>query len=90
VIVLSLIIFLITGLIGGYLANLVLSRGTDTGLDWADFIFGVLGALVGGYLLNAFFPAGDTNGLIYSIIAAFVGALLLAALYRLIVRRGYW
>ncbi len=78
----SLIWFLIVGLIAGWLAGKVM-RGGGYGL-LGDMIVGVIGALIGGWLFGLLgIMAG---GLIGSIIMAFVGAVVLIFLLRMIRR----
>lgn len=78
----SLIWFLIVGLIAGWLAGKVM-RGGGYGLV-GDLIVGVIGALIGGWLFGLL---GITaGGLIGSIIMAFVGAVVLIFLLRMIRR----
>ncbi len=79
----ALIWFLLIGLIAGWLAGRVV-RGGGYGVI-GDMIVGVIGALIGGWLFGRL---GITaGGLIGAIITAFVGAVILILLLRLI-RRG--
>ncbi len=71
----SLIGWIIAGLIGGWLAGQV-SKGSGFGLI-GDLVMGVVGALLLGFILNALNLFPDNVGLIGTIIAAFIGALLL-------------
>lgn len=79
----SLIWFLLIGLIAGWLAGKVV-RGGGFGVI-GDMIVGVIGALIGGWLFGKLGIAA--GGLIGAIITAFVGAVILILLLRLI-RRG--
>jgi uncharacterized membrane protein YeaQ/YmgE (transglycosylase-associated protein family) len=78
----GLIWFLLIGLIAGWLAGKVM-RGGGYGVV-GDMIVGVIGALVGGWLFGIL--GISAGGLIGSIITAFVGAVLLILLLRLIRR----
>jgi uncharacterized membrane protein YeaQ/YmgE (transglycosylase-associated protein family) len=78
----SLIWFLLIGLIAGWLAGRVM-RGGGFGLV-GDMIVGVIGALIGGWLFGQLGIAA--GGLIGAIITAFVGAVVLILLLRLIKR----
>ena len=76
----SLIWFLI-GLIAGWLAGQVM-RGGGYGVV-GDIVVGVIGALLGGWLLGVL---GIGVGGLIGAIAAFVGAIILIALLRVIRR----
>ena len=78
----SLIWFLLIGLIAGWLAGQVM-RGGGFGLI-GDMIVGVIGAFLGGWLFGLLGIAA--GGLIGSQITAFVGAVVLIFLLRLIRR----
>jgi len=78
----SLIWFLLIGLIAGWLAGQVM-RGGGFGLI-GDMIVGVIGAFLGGWLFGLLGIAA--GGLIGSLITAFVGAVVLIFLLRLIRR----
>lgn len=76
--------WLIVGLIAGWLASQVM-RGGGYGLV-GDIIVGIVGAVIGGFLAGAFLNIPDAvNGInITSILVAFVGAVILIALLRLV------
>ena len=78
----SLIWFLLVGLIAGWLASMVM-RGGGYGIV-GDMIVGVIGALIGGWLFGVL--GIRTGGLIGAIITAFVGAVILILLLRAIRR----
>jgi uncharacterized membrane protein YeaQ/YmgE (transglycosylase-associated protein family) len=78
----NLIWFLLIGLIAGWLAGRVM-RGGGFGIV-GDMIVGVIGALLGGWLFGIL--GISAGGLIGSIIMAFVGAVILIALLRVIRR----
>jgi uncharacterized membrane protein YeaQ/YmgE (transglycosylase-associated protein family) len=78
----SLIWFLLIGLIAGWLAG-QLMRGGGFGIV-GDMIVGVIGALLGGWLFGVL--GIHAGGLIGAIITAFVGAIILIALLRVIRR----
>jgi uncharacterized membrane protein YeaQ/YmgE (transglycosylase-associated protein family) len=78
----SIIWFLLIGLIAGWLAGKVMRGGF--GLV-GDMICGVIGAFIGGWLFGKLGVSAG-GGLIGSIITAFVGALILIFLLRLIRR----
>ena len=78
----GLIWFLLVGLIAGWLAGQVM-KGGGYGVV-GDMIVGVIGALLGGWLFGVLGIAA--GGLIGAIITAFVGAVVLILLLRLIRR----
>ena len=79
----SLILFLVIGLVAGWLAGRIM-KGGGYGLV-GDLIVGVIGAFIGGWLFGQLgISAGGILGLL---VAAVVGALVLLFLLRLI-RRG--
>jgi uncharacterized membrane protein YeaQ/YmgE (transglycosylase-associated protein family) len=69
----SVITWIIVGLIAGWLAGTV-SRGRGFGC-LADIVIGMVGAILGGWIFVKLGILG--GGLIYSIAAATVGAVLL-------------
>ena len=82
--------WIIVGLIAGFLAGQVM-RGGGYGVI-GDIIIGVLGGLLGGWIAFYVFHIGDTMGGInlVSILVAFVGAILLILILRMIGgRRSY-
>jgi uncharacterized membrane protein YeaQ/YmgE (transglycosylase-associated protein family) len=78
----TIIWFLIIGLIAGFLAGKVM-RGGGFGVV-GDLIVGCIGALLGGWLLGAL--GVSWGGFIGSLITAFIGAVILLWLIRLIKR----
>jgi len=71
--------WLIVGLIAGWIAGKV-SRGRGFGCI-ANVILGLIGAVLGGWIFTKLGVLG--GGLIYSIAAATVGAVILVAIARL-------
>jgi uncharacterized membrane protein YeaQ/YmgE (transglycosylase-associated protein family) len=79
----SLLIFLLTGLVAGWIASLVLGGG---GL-LRNLIVGVIGALVGGYVLklaNVTLPI--SNAWANDLATAVIGALIVILVARLVVK----
>jgi uncharacterized membrane protein YeaQ/YmgE (transglycosylase-associated protein family) len=76
--------WLVVGLIAGFLASRVM-RGGGFGLV-GDIIVGIVGALIGGFLAATLLNIPDAvNGInLTSIIVAFVGAVILLWLLRLV------
>ncbi|MBE0410055.1 MAG: GlsB/YeaQ/YmgE family stress response membrane protein [Anaerolineales bacterium] len=84
----GLLSWIIVGLIAGFLAGQVMRTGGYGVIG--DIIIGVLGGLLGGWIAFYFFQIGDPmsgiNGT--SILIAFVGAILLILILRMIGGRG--
>jgi uncharacterized membrane protein YeaQ/YmgE (transglycosylase-associated protein family) len=80
----GLLIWIIVGIIAGWLAGLVM-RGSGYGIV-GDMVLGIVGALVGGFLAGALFNIPDPiSGLnLTTLIVAFLGAVIVVALVRLI------
>lgn len=77
----SIIAWLVIGVIAGWLAGLVM-RGGGYGLI-GDLITGVLGALFGGWLAGLVFGGDYLTGInVPTIFVALVGALILIAIQR--------
>lgn len=82
----SIVLFIVVGLVAGFLASLVV-MGRGRGWFW-NLIIGILGAIIGGWLasqLHLHLPFPD---LVNRIVLAFVGAVILLLLWRLLFRRG--
>ncbi len=80
----DLLTWLIVGLIAGLLASFVMG-GTGLGLI-GDIIIGICGAFVGGWvfrMLGLTAPIGGMGGVIF---VAFIGAVLLLGIIRLLRR----
>ena len=78
-----MIYWLIVGLIAGWLAGLVM-KGGGYGII-VDILLGIVGGWLGGWLFGrlGIWPAG---GMLGSIIAAFIGAVILVGITRLLKR----
>lgn len=76
--------WIVVGLIAGWLAG-VLMRGGGFGV-LGDIIVGIVGALLGGFLASALFNvAAPMTGInLTSILIAFLGAVVLLAILRLL------
>jgi uncharacterized membrane protein YeaQ/YmgE (transglycosylase-associated protein family) len=77
----SLLWFLIVGVVAGWLAG-TLVKGGGFGLV-GDLVVGIVGALVGGFLFNAL-GVSSGGGILGSIIVATIGAVVLLFIVRLI------
>jgi uncharacterized membrane protein YeaQ/YmgE (transglycosylase-associated protein family) len=78
-----MIYWLVVGLIAGWLAGLVM-KGGGYGII-VDILLGIVGGWLGGWLFGrlGIWPAG---GMLGSIIVAFVGAVILVGITRLLKR----
>jgi uncharacterized membrane protein YeaQ/YmgE (transglycosylase-associated protein family) len=79
----SLLVWIVVGLIAGWLASAVVGGGY--GLV-GDIIVGVVGAFIGSWLLGALQLPVPFGGLPGTIFVAFIGAILLLLLLRLVSR----
>ena len=82
----SILAWLILGLIAGFIASKLVNK-TGSGLV-IDIVLGIIGAFVGGYLFTLFGAAPVTGLDIYSMIVAVVGAVVVLVVYHAITGRG--
>ena len=75
----GIIWWLIVGLIAGWLTGKIMG-GSGKGV-LMDIIIGLVGALAGGFLMRLVGFAGE-GGMIYTIIVAVIGAVMLTWIYR--------
>ena len=80
--------WIIVGAIAGWLAGMVM-KGRGFGL-LGDIIVGVVGGLIGGWLAGVLFKVPDAvNGInVSSILVAFLGAVVLILVVRMLQGRG--
>jgi uncharacterized membrane protein YeaQ/YmgE (transglycosylase-associated protein family) len=87
----NLIIALLIGGIIGWLASIVMRTNAQQGII-LNIVVGIVGSLLGSFLLGRFFGADGTitSGAFDAgtLIAAFVGALILLAIVNLFTRRS--
>ncbi len=74
----NILLWLLAGLIAGFLASLVM-RGGGYGI-LGDIIVGIVGAFIGGLLVSLFTSA--SFGFWGTVIVAFIGACILIAILR--------
>jgi uncharacterized membrane protein YeaQ/YmgE (transglycosylase-associated protein family) len=80
----NIIVWIIVGAIAGWLASVVMGTNHAQGL-LTDIIVGIVGGFLGGILLNALGVGAAVTGLnLPSILTAFIGAVVLLALVRLL------
>ncbi len=83
----DVIVYLIVGLIAGFLASrIVLGKGRG----WLmDIVIGIVGAIIGGWLARQLHIAVNIGpSILNQIIIAFVGAVILLLIWRVLFRRG--
>ena len=78
----ELLTWLIVGLVAGLLASFVMG-GTGLGLV-GDIIIGILGAFVGGWIFRTMHITAPFGGLAGTIFVAFIGAVVLLFIIRLV------
>ncbi len=85
----GLISWIVVGLIAGWLAGMVM-KGSGYGII-GDIVLGVIGALLGGFLASAVLniPNAVTGINVTTILTAIVGAIIVAAILRLLPRRRW-
>lgn len=76
----SLVVWLVLGLVAGWLASVVM-KGGGYGIV-GDMVVGVIGAFIGGWLSSMLFGVTVTGFNPLSILIAFVGACILIAILR--------
>ncbi|MBD0369326.1 MAG: GlsB/YeaQ/YmgE family stress response membrane protein [Pyrinomonadaceae bacterium] len=91
---LAIIGWIVFGLIAGLIAKAIMP-GKDPGGFIITTLLGIVGAVIGGWIGHALFGTGsltgnDVNspGLIVSLVLSVVGAIVVLAVYRLIVGRS--
>jgi uncharacterized membrane protein YeaQ/YmgE (transglycosylase-associated protein family) len=80
--IMSILIWIIVGLVAGVLASMVMG-GTGFGII-GDIIIGIVGAFVGGWLFAKLGVSSPFGGLPGTIFVAFIGAVVLLFVLRLI------
>ena len=82
---LGIIMWLVVGLIAGFLASKIVNKRGEGLL--LDIVLGLVGSLVGGFLIHLI-GLHRNGSIILSIIVATLGAVLLLVIYHKIIRRG--
>ena len=81
----SILAWLVLGLISGFIASKIVNRSGE-GLI-LDIVLGIIGAFVGGWLFSAFGRSGVTGLNLYSMLVAVVGAIVVLVVYHALFRR---
>jgi uncharacterized membrane protein YeaQ/YmgE (transglycosylase-associated protein family) len=79
----GIIAWIVIGLIAGALGKLIMP-GDDPGGIIVTTLIGMVGAVLGGFVMYSILGFNQ-GGFIWSIIVATIGAIILLALYRLLV-----
>jgi uncharacterized membrane protein YeaQ/YmgE (transglycosylase-associated protein family) len=82
----SILAWIVVGIIAGFLAKVVVP-GEGPGGVLGDLVVGVVGAIIGGWIMNSLGDAGATGLNLWSIFVAFVGAVVLLFILRLVTGR---
>src|SRR5215813_9204836 len=77
----ALLWWVIVGLVAGWVTGKIM-RGSGQGF-LMDVVLGIAGAIAGGWIMRAIGFAGR-GGMIYTILVAILGSVILTFLYRLI------
>jgi len=77
----SILAWIVVGIIAGWLAKMVVP-GEGPGGILGDLLTGIIGAIIGGWVFNYFGHPGVTGLNIGSIVVAFVGAIILLLIMR--------
>ena len=80
----SIIGWIILGLIAGFIASKIVNKEGEG--FFLDIVLGVIGAIVGGWLFSFFGKAGVTGFNLYSMFVAIVGAIVVLVIYHVIRR----
>ncbi|MDT7817408.1 MAG: hypothetical protein QOJ42_7324 [Acidobacteriaceae bacterium] len=81
----SIIGWIILGLISGFIASKIVNR-TGEGF-FLDIVLGIVGAIVGGFIFTAVGATGVTGFNLYSMFVAVVGAIVVLVLYHAVFAR---
>ena len=80
----SIIAWIILGLISGFIASKIVNK-TGEGLV-IDLVLGLIGAIVGGWIMAQFGEAGVSGLNLYSLVVAVIGAIIVLVVYHMIRR----
>lgn len=81
----SVLAWIVLGLIAGFIASKIVNRSGQGFL--LDIVLGIVGAVVGGFLFTAIGATGITGFNLYSMFVAVVGAILVLWVYHAIAGR---
>jgi len=79
----SILAWLVVGLLAGWIANMIMSSGAGGLL--ADLVIGVLGAVIGGFVIGLVTGNDYVTGINFmTILVSIIGAIILIAAYRML------
>ncbi len=78
----NIILWIIFGALAGWIASIIMGRNKQMGAI-ANIVVGIIGAFIGGFLFNVIGAPGVTGFNVWSILVAFIGAVVLLGLLRL-------
>lgn len=78
-----IVAWVIIGIVAGFLAKLVV-KGEGPGGILGDMVVGIAGAFIGGFIWQYFGSQGFTGLHWHSLVVAFVGAVILLLIIRLL------
>jgi uncharacterized membrane protein YeaQ/YmgE (transglycosylase-associated protein family) len=81
----SIIAWIILGLIAGFLGSKIVNRSGEGVL--LDIVLGIVGAIVGGFVFNAIGAQGVNGFNIYSLVVATIGAIIVLVIYHAVAGR---
>ena len=81
----SIIAWLVVGLIAGWIGSMIVNRRGEGMV--MDIVLGVIGAFVGGFIFQAIGHSGVNGINLYSIGVAILGSIVVLLIYHAIVRR---
>jgi uncharacterized membrane protein YeaQ/YmgE (transglycosylase-associated protein family) len=81
----SIISWIILGLIAGFIGSKIVNRQGQG--FWLDIALGIIGAIVGGFLFEFFGGTGITGLNIWSMIVAIVGSIVVLVVYNALATR---
>lgn len=70
----GLIFWIVVGAVAGFLAEKIMKADMGIGMN---IVVGIVGALIGGFIMNLLPFVDDDGGLIWSILVATLGAVIL-------------
>ena len=81
----GIIAWIVLGAIAGWITNMIMGGGEGV---IATIILGIVGAVVGGWLAGTVLKVADVTGVnIESIVVAVIGAVIVVAIYRMVMGR---
>jgi uncharacterized membrane protein YeaQ/YmgE (transglycosylase-associated protein family) len=79
----GIISWILLGALAGWLASIAVGRNRRMGCV-ANIVAGVVGALLGGFIISLLGGSGVTGFNVYSLVVAFIGAVILLSI------TGWW